>query len=144
MANFNFTNSVNFTTHLTLTLEFNFFLSLGDLHSPSALRVQRVVEGKVKEYTVQEDLEQALQRECKVRFSLAHSAPAMKTLLGERLWYLSNESLAGSIIMGTLEKPSDMDPATKLILKNIGKLGIKIVNEEGNEIVITPEEFQSF
>ena len=37
-----------------------------------------------------------------------------------------------------------MDPATKLILKNIGKLGIKIVNEEGNEIGITPEEFQSF
>ena len=28
MANFNFTNSVDFTTHLTLTPEFNFFLSL--------------------------------------------------------------------------------------------------------------------
>ena len=29
MANLNFTNSVDFTTHLTLTPEFNFFLSLG-------------------------------------------------------------------------------------------------------------------
>jgi hypothetical protein len=28
VANFNFTNSVDFTTHLTLTPEFNFFLSL--------------------------------------------------------------------------------------------------------------------
>ena len=64
-----------------------------DPHSPRVLWVQRVVEGEVKEYTVQEDVEQAMQQECKVRFSLAHSAPVMKTLLGERLQYLSNESL---------------------------------------------------
>jgi hypothetical protein len=64
-----------------------------DPHSPRVLLFQRVVEGEVKEYTVQEDVEQAMQQECKVRFSLAHSAPVMKTLLGERLQYLSNESL---------------------------------------------------
>ncbi len=34
-----------------------------DPHSPSILRVQRVVKGEVKEYTVQEDVEQAIQRE---------------------------------------------------------------------------------
>ena len=65
-----------------------------DPYSPSVLRVQQVVEGEVKEYTVQEDVEQAIQRECEVRFSLAHSALVMKTLLKERLLYLSNESLA--------------------------------------------------
>lgn len=102
------------------------------------------MEGDVKEYTVQEDKEQAIQRECEVRYLLAHSAPVMKTLLGERLRYLSDETLARLIIMGTYDIPSDMDPATKLILEEIGKLGIKIVNGEGNEIVITPEEFQSF
>ncbi len=32
-----------------------------DPHSPSVLRVQRVVEGEVKEYTVQEDVEQVIQ-----------------------------------------------------------------------------------
>ncbi len=53
--------------------------------SPSILRVQRVVNGEVKEYIVQEDVEQAIQQECKVRFSLANGAPIMKTLLGERL-----------------------------------------------------------
>ncbi len=53
-----------------------------DPNSPSVLRVQRVVNGEVKEYTMQEDVEQAIQRKCKVRFSLAHSAPVMKTLLG--------------------------------------------------------------
>ena len=46
--------------------------------------------------------------------------------------------------MGTYNIPSDMDPATKLILKEIGKLGVKIVNREGNKIVIMPEKFQSF
>jgi hypothetical protein len=115
-----------------------------DPHSPSVLRVQRVGEGEVKEYTVQEDVRQAFQRECEVRFLLAHSAPVMKTLLRERLRYLSNKTLAPSIIMGTYDILSDMDPATKLILKEIGKLGVKIVNREGNEIVITPKEFQSF
>jgi hypothetical protein len=30
------------------------------------------------------------------------------------------------------------------VLKEIGKLGVKIVSGEGNMIVITPEEFQSF
>ena len=68
----------------------------------------------------------------------------MKTLLGERLRYLSDETLARSIIMGTYDTPSDMDPATKLILEEIGKLGVKIVNGEGNKIVIAPKEFQSF
>jgi hypothetical protein len=72
-----------------------------DPHSPSILRVQRVIEGEVKEFTVQEDVEHAIQRECKVRFSLAHSAPIMNTLLGEKLRYLSDKSLAKAIITGT-------------------------------------------
>jgi hypothetical protein len=37
-----------------------------DPQSPSVLRVQRVVGGKVKEYVTQEDVDQAIQRECKV------------------------------------------------------------------------------
>ncbi len=108
------------------------------------LRVQRVVDGEVKEYVVQEDVEQAIQRECEVRFSLAHSAPIMTALLGERLCYLSDEALARSIITGTYHIPSDMDPTTNLILEKIGKLGIKIVNREGSKIVITSEDFKRF
>ncbi len=65
-----------------------------DPHSPSILRVQRVVEGEIKEYTVQDEIKHAIQRECKICFSLAHSAPIMKTLLGERLRYLSDKALA--------------------------------------------------
>ncbi len=62
-----------------------------DPHSPSVLRVQRVIEGEVKEFMVQEDVEYAIQQECKVRFSLAHSAPIMNMLLGEKLRYLSGD-----------------------------------------------------
>ncbi len=76
-----------------------------DPHIPSVSGVQRVVNGMVKEYIVQEDVEQAIQCKCKARFSLAHSTTVMKTLLGERLRYLSDESLARSIIMGTVKRP---------------------------------------
>ena len=61
-----------------------------DPHSPSVLRVQRVVEGEVKEYTVQDKVKHAIQRKCEICFSLAHSAPIMTTLFGERLHYLSD------------------------------------------------------
>jgi hypothetical protein len=40
--------------------------------------------------------------------------------------------------------PSDTDPTTKLILEEIGKLGVKLVNEEGTKIIITPEDFQRY
>ncbi len=115
-----------------------------DPHSPSVLRVQCIVEGEAKEFTEQEEVEHAIQRECKIRFSLAHSAPIMTTFLGKRLCYLSNESLARSIIMGTYNIPADMDPATKLILEEIGKLGVKLVNGEGNKIITMPEDFTCF
>jgi hypothetical protein len=68
----------------------------------------------------------------------------MNLLLGERLWCLSDKALARSIITGTHDIPLDLDPATKLILEEIGKLGMKIINGEGNEIIITPEDFKQF
>jgi hypothetical protein len=68
----------------------------------------------------------------------------MATLLGECLRYLSDKEMAKSIITGTYDIPSDMDPATKLILKEIGRLGINILNGKGNEITITPEDFKQF
>ena len=115
-----------------------------DPHSPSVLKVQRVVEGNIEEYTVQEDVEQAIQRECEVRFLLAHSAPIMNSLLGEKLRYLSDEALTKAIITGTYDIPTSLDPATAMILKEIGKMGMKIVNGDSNEIVISPEDFKRF
>jgi hypothetical protein len=60
----------------------------------------------------------------------------MTTLLGEWLRYFSDEALARSIIMGFYTIPSDMDPATRLILEKISRLGITLVNGEGNIIIL--------
>ncbi len=51
---------------------------------------------------------------------------------------------ARTIITGTYNIPTHLDPATAMILKDIGKLGIKIVNGDRNEIIITPEDFKLF
>ena len=108
------------------------------------LKVQRVLGGEPKEYSIQEDVENAIQRECEIRFSLAHSAPIMSTLLGNWLRYLGDEELARSIITGTFDIPVDLDPETTLIPKEIGKMGLKIKNREGNKIIITLKEFSHF
>ena len=51
---------------------------------------------------------------------------------------------ARQIITGTYNIPEEMDTATKFILEEIGRMGVKIVNEEGSKIEITPEDFQGF
>jgi hypothetical protein len=68
----------------------------------------------------------------------------MSTLLGERLRYLSDKAPARAIITGTYEIPSDMDLATQLILEEISRLGMKLINEVGTEIIIPPEDFKHF
>jgi hypothetical protein len=108
------------------------------------LKVQQVLDVKIQEYTVQEDMENAIQRECKIRFSLAHSALIMLTLLGKWFRYLADDELAKAIIEGTFKIPAELDPATTLILKEIGKMGVKIMNGEGKEIIITQENFTCF
>jgi hypothetical protein len=68
----------------------------------------------------------------------------MNLLLGEKLRYLLDKSLAKAIIIGTYDIPTNLDPATAMILKEIGTLGMKIVNGDKNEIIITPEDFRLF
>jgi len=46
----------------------------------------------------------------------------MSTLLGDQLRYLGDGELARSIITGTFDIPADLDLATTLILKEIGKI----------------------
>ncbi len=46
--------------------------------------------------------------------------------------------------MGTYDIPTDLDPATRLILEEIGRLGVKIVNGENSEIIITADDFRRF
>jgi hypothetical protein len=40
--------------------------------------------------------------------------------------------------------PSDMDPATKFILEEIGRLGVKLFIEERTDFFITPDNLKIF
>jgi hypothetical protein len=88
-----------------------------DPQSPSFPKVQHVLNGETQENKVHKVVENAIQQECKIRFSLAHSTPIMSTLLSKQLRYLSNVALARAIITGMYEIPLAMDPAIKLILE---------------------------
>ena len=115
-----------------------------DPQIPSVLRVQQVIKGEIQEFQEREEVKSAIQRECKGRFTLAHSTPIMITLLGDKLRYLLEEEIARQIITGTYNIPEEMDTATKLILEEIGRMGVKIVNGEGRKIEITSEDFKLF
>jgi hypothetical protein len=52
----------------------------------------------------------------------------MNTLLGEQLQYLSDETIARAIMLGIYDVPMDLNPATRCILEEIGKLGVKLVS----------------
>ena len=92
--------------------------------------MQEVIDGEIQEFKEQEEVESAIQRECKVRFTLAHIAPIIKTLLGDKVRYLLEKEIARLIITGTYDIPNEMNSATKLILEEIGQMGVKIVNGE--------------
>ena len=68
----------------------------------------------------------------------------MRSLLGERLRYLDDEEIARQIITGTYEIPVDLDPATTLVLEEIGRMGVQLVNGEGKAIIISPEDSKAF
>jgi hypothetical protein len=115
-----------------------------DPRSPSVMKVQRLTDGELQEFREQDEIESEIQKECEARFTLAHSAPIMNSLLGEKLRYLEDEDIARQIITGTYDIPAEIDEATKMILREIGRMGARIVNEKGSEIVITPEDFKQF
>ncbi len=52
--------------------------------------------------------------------------------------------MAKAIITGTYNIPTNLDPATAMILQEIGKLGMKFVSGDNNKIIITPEDFKRF
>ena len=93
--------------------------TMKDPRSPGVLKDQRVIGGKTNEYTIQEDVENAIHRECEVRFS--HSAPIMMTLLGNQLRYLGDEELAKSIITGTYDIPAKLAPQSHSYFRRLDK-----------------------
>ena len=108
--------------------------TMKDPSSPAVLKVQTVTNGKTSTYTKQPDIERVIQKQCEYRFTLAHRAPIMKHTIGVKLRYLSDKEVDRSIIEGMYTIPTDLDNVTKLILEGIGKMGMKIGNEEGQKL----------
>ena len=87
--------------------------------NPAVIKVQKVVNGKTETYTEQAEVEATIQKECQVRFTLAHRAPIMKHLLANKLKCLADEDIVKAIVEGTYEIPTDLDEASKLIIEEI-------------------------
>ena len=68
----------------------------------------------------------------------------MNTMLGERLPYLVDDDRAKSIISGTYKMPQELDPSTRLILEEVGKMGATMLKGRPSDIVITSEELKHF
>ena len=72
---------------------------------------------------------------------MVHRAPITKHTLAAKLRCLSDKEVVKSRIEGTCDIPTDLNNTTKLILEEIGRIGRKIRNKEGQELIITPEDF---
>ena len=111
---------------------------------PPLLKVQTREGNQIRTHSNQASLETGIQETCMGRFTMAHSAPIMKHFLGDKLHYLSDRDIASQIIEGTYDIPTNVDRESTLILKEIGRMGVKIINGDRPPINITPEDFTKF
>ena len=85
-----------------------------------------------------------IKKESEIGSTLAYRAPVLKTLPGNKLRYLNDKERAISIAKETNDISTDLDDATILMLEEIRRMGMKIRNCEGKELVITQENFTQF
>jgi hypothetical protein len=90
--------------------------------SNAVTRVERIEDGNVVEYTVQEEMEQVVREETQHRFTLAASSPLCNGLLGKQLGYSADTDVARSILDGTLVIPEGVSNATVLVLEEITRI----------------------
>jgi hypothetical protein len=93
--------------------------------SKAVTRVERIEDGNVVEYTVQEEMEQVVCEETQHRFTLAESSPLCQGLLGEQLGYLADTEVARAILDGNFVAPDGLSDATVLVLNEISWMGSK-------------------
>ena len=106
------------------------------------LEVEELIGERSVRYQTKEEVESCIQRECETRFLLGHSAPISKhKLLTEQLGYLLDGEVVRQIITGVYKIPEDLDPATTLVLHEIGKMGRKLVTGDGEEIIVTQADY---
>ena len=111
----------------------------------SCMQVQVDINGQVTTYNGKEDIEREIQQECNSRFTLGHSAPISRSLLGDDLRYFNNPSIAAQILDGTYPIPDDMDTPTALMLDEMGRIG-RILCTEGHTVdtEVSTEDYQHY
>ena len=110
----------------------------------ACLEVQVHKNNAVETFQTKEEVEDAIQSECENRFWLGHNAPIASTLLGDELQYLHNTEIAYAIINGEYSPPHFLDSATKMILREIGKLGKEVTRGTNKTISITSKDYQCY
>jgi len=110
-----------------------------DPRNKALLAVKCITDRVERLYDNKEGVDTAIQGEYEVIFIKAHSAPmplpmAEHKLLAEKLRYLDDEELTRQIIIATFDIPIDLDPAPRLIIEEIRKIGMELVNSNGNVV----------
>ena len=114
-----------------------------DPRNGAVLEVEEVVNGKLVRHREKEAVEDCIQRNCEIRFQLAHGAPISKSVLADDLKVLSDSELARKLFTGSYEIPDDIDNATAEILRGIGELGMKVQLGQ-RTFTLTEEDFRKY
>ena len=111
----------------------------------SCMQVQVDNNGQTTTFQEKEDIEREIQQECASRFTLGHSAPISRSLLGDELNYFNNPAVAAQILDGSYPIPDDMDPPTALMLDEMGRIG-RILQHQGHtvETEVSTEDYQHY
>jgi len=106
--------------------------------------VQKKKEGEIIELREQQAMVTEIQEVTEVRFDLAHSAKISLSSVGKKLGYLSDTAFAQELLGGKVEIPNDVDATTTLVLEEIAKVGMMMQTQDGEKIIIAPEQFKRY
>ena len=111
----------------------------------SCMQVQVQNHGVTSTFNHKSDIEREIQQECGSRFTLGHSAPISRSLLGEDLRYFDNHNIAAQILDGSYPIPDDMDPPTALMLEEMGRIG-RTLQTQGHtiETEVSKNDYQHY
>ena len=111
----------------------------------SCMQVQVDNNGLTTTFQDKEDIEREIQQECASRFTLGHSAPISRSLLGEELGYFNNPDVAAQVLDGSYPIPDDMDHPTVLMLEEMGRIG-RILQQQGHTVVteVSTDDYQHY
>ena len=114
-----------------------------DARGKPIIVAQKAGREGVFESTTQEETEDLIFEENKIRFQLATEAPIKGTARINQLGYLADTEVARQIVSGTHDIPDEVDDKTTQRLEEIGRIGARM-RHRSVSVEITTEEFCIF